>query len=50
MKDVRLILASGARRGAHLPLSTLHRQILERAEEAGFGDADNSAVIQAFRP
>lgn len=50
LKDVRLILQSGARRGAHLPLSTLHRQILELAEEAGFGDADNSAVIQAFRP
>lgn len=50
LKDVRLILANGARRGAHLPLSALHRQILERAEEGGLGDADNSAVIQVFRP
>jgi 3-hydroxyisobutyrate dehydrogenase-like beta-hydroxyacid dehydrogenase len=49
LKDVRLILAAGARCGAHLPLSFVHRMILEQAEAAGFGPADNSAVIQAFR-
>ena len=49
LKDVRLILAAGQRAGAHLPLSTLHREILEKAEAAGFGDADNSAVIEAWR-
>src|SRR5207237_7892979 len=49
LKDVRLILAAGERAGAHLPLSTLHREILETAEAVGFGDADNSAVIQAWR-
>jgi 3-hydroxyisobutyrate dehydrogenase-like beta-hydroxyacid dehydrogenase len=48
LKDVRLILAAGQRVDAPLPLSTLHREILERAEAAGFGDADNSAVIQAW--
>ena len=48
LKDVRLILDAGERAGLHLPLSTLHREILETAEAAGFGDADNSAVIQAW--
>jgi len=48
LKDVRLILAAARRAGLRLPLSTLHRELLERAEAAGFGDADNSAVIQAW--
>jgi 3-hydroxyisobutyrate dehydrogenase-like beta-hydroxyacid dehydrogenase len=48
LKDVRLILETGARSGASLPLSCAHRQLLEKAEAAGFGDADNSAVIRAF--
>lgn len=49
LKDVRLILESGARSGASLPLSTVHRALLEAAENAGFGAKDNSAVIKAFR-
>lgn len=49
LKDVRLILASGANCGAWLPLSALHRELLEKAEAAGFGAADNSAVIKAFK-
>ena len=32
------------------PLSELHQTLLERAEELGFGGADNSAIIQAFKP
>jgi 3-hydroxyisobutyrate dehydrogenase-like beta-hydroxyacid dehydrogenase len=48
LKDVRLILESGARAGASLPLSSVHRALLEKAEAAGFGAADNSAVIKAF--
>jgi 3-hydroxyisobutyrate dehydrogenase-like beta-hydroxyacid dehydrogenase len=48
LKDVRLILAAGAQTGAHLPLSSVHRQLLEWAEAAGLGDLDNSAVIRAF--
>jgi 3-hydroxyisobutyrate dehydrogenase-like beta-hydroxyacid dehydrogenase len=48
LKDVRLILAAAERAGLYLPLSTVHREILEKAEEAGFGDADNSAVIEAW--
>jgi 3-hydroxyisobutyrate dehydrogenase-like beta-hydroxyacid dehydrogenase len=49
LKDVRLILAAGERCHARLPLSTQHKQLLEEAESAGFGDADNSAVIELFR-
>lgn len=49
LKDVRLILASGERQGARLPLSHVHAQLLEAAEHAGFGALDNSAVIKAFQ-
>ncbi|TWU38559.1 2-(hydroxymethyl)glutarate dehydrogenase [Novipirellula artificiosorum] len=49
LKDVRLILAEAERAGANTPLSRIHQTILEHAAELGFGDADNSAVIEAFR-
>lgn len=45
LKDVRLMLAASS---IPLPLSETHRQLLEKAEALGFGDADNSAVIKAF--
>ena len=48
LKDVRLILATAARNGAKTPLSDVHRDLLERAEAAGYGAADNSAIIRAF--
>ena len=48
LKDVRLILAAAAAHGAWTPLSQLHRELLERAEAAGWSDADNSAVIKAW--
>jgi 3-hydroxyisobutyrate dehydrogenase-like beta-hydroxyacid dehydrogenase len=47
--DALLILAAGQRNGAKLPLSALHRQLLEEAEAAGYGERDNSAVIEVFR-
>ena len=50
LKDVRLILASAAEGGLTLPLSEAHRQILERAEELGWGEFDNSALVEALRP
>jgi 3-hydroxyisobutyrate dehydrogenase-like beta-hydroxyacid dehydrogenase len=50
LKDVRLILESGHRSGARLPLSEVHRALLENAESAGYGPSDNSAVIKAFQP
>ena len=48
LKDVRLILELGERVDAGLPLSTLHRQLLERAVELGHGGDDNCAIIKAF--
>lgn len=50
LKDVRLILASGARSGARVPLSELHRELLEEMERLGYGDADNSVIAEAFHP
>jgi 3-hydroxyisobutyrate dehydrogenase-like beta-hydroxyacid dehydrogenase len=49
LKDVRLILDAAVPAGLALPLTEAHRGLLEAAEDAGYGDADNSAVIQAFQ-
>jgi 3-hydroxyisobutyrate dehydrogenase-like beta-hydroxyacid dehydrogenase len=48
LKDVRLILAAAKAKNAKAPLSEIHRQLLERLEAAGYGDADNSAIIMAY--
>jgi 3-hydroxyisobutyrate dehydrogenase-like beta-hydroxyacid dehydrogenase len=48
LKDVRLILSQGDRVEARLPLSAVHRQLLEDLEAAGLGELDNSAIIRAF--
>lgn len=45
LKDVRLMLAAS---GSPLPLTETHRRLLEKAEDMGFGEADNSAVIEAI--
>ena len=50
LKDVRLMLASAEASGLTLPLTLTHRRILERAEELGWGDFDNSALIEALHP
>jgi 3-hydroxyisobutyrate dehydrogenase-like beta-hydroxyacid dehydrogenase len=50
LKDVRLILRAAAKAGTQLPLSRVHRELLEAAEAAGYGAMDNSAVIRAFDP
>ena len=42
--------AAAEKSGISLPLSTRYRSLLETAAAAGFGDADNSAVIKAFEP
>ena len=49
-KDVRLILAEGRKHNLQLPLSAVHDELLEAAERAGFADADNSAIREAFGP
>ena len=49
LKDVRLIVAAAQGEGLELPLSVAHQRLLEQAEALGFGDADNSAVIEVYR-
>lgn len=48
LKDVRVILETGSAAGAQMPMSGVHRTVLEQLVEAGLGDRDNSAVIEAF--
>jgi 3-hydroxyisobutyrate dehydrogenase len=48
-KDVRLIRELATRHAARTPLSDVHAQLLHKAIELGFGEADNSAVIEALR-
>ena len=48
-KDVRLICELAWRHGAQAPLSELHEELLARAIELGYGEADNSAIVEVFR-
>jgi 2-hydroxy-3-oxopropionate reductase len=48
LKDVTLIRALARRHGAATPLSDAHQELLKLAANAGFGDSDNSAVIEAY--
>lgn len=49
LKDVVLILETARQQGVDLPMSTVHRQLLEEAERRGFGQQDNCSVIEAWR-
>lgn len=49
LKDVRLMLDAASAAGVSLPLCEAHRRLLEQAESAGYGDADNAAVIRAWQ-
>lgn len=49
-KDVGLILAAAERAGLDLPLSRAHDGLLSRAEDAGLGELDNSAILRAYGP
>ncbi len=48
LKDVCLIFELADAAGQALPLSEAHRRLLEECEAAGYGAADNSAIIRAF--
>lgn len=48
LKDVRLIVSAGLAAGLPMPLSQTHREILECAENAGYGALDNSAIIRVL--
>jgi 3-hydroxyisobutyrate dehydrogenase-like beta-hydroxyacid dehydrogenase len=50
LKDVKLILEMGERLKARLPVSQLHAELLSEAVESGFGDLDNSAIVNVFLP
>jgi 3-hydroxyisobutyrate dehydrogenase-like beta-hydroxyacid dehydrogenase len=47
-KDVGLILAYAERLGIELPVSRLHRTLLEKAAENGAGALDNAAIFEAY--
>lgn len=49
LKDVLLMLDAAADAGLSLPLSETHRRLMERAEAEGWGDLDNSAIIDVYR-
>jgi 3-hydroxyisobutyrate dehydrogenase-like beta-hydroxyacid dehydrogenase len=46
LKDVNLILDQALRCGKALPISALHKQLLDRAVEQRLGDLDNSAIFR----
>jgi len=50
LKDVMLIRTLAKRTGATTPLSDVHEELLKLATTAGFGDSDNSAIIEAYSP
>ena len=49
LKDVRLMLQAAAEAGLKLPLSETHCELMQKAEKAGLGDLDNSAIIEIIR-
>jgi 3-hydroxyisobutyrate dehydrogenase-like beta-hydroxyacid dehydrogenase len=49
LKDVRLIRELARRHGARTPLSEVHEAVLQAAVDLGYADADNSAIIEAFK-
>lgn len=48
LKDVCLMLQAARAKRLKLPLTDTHRQLLERAEAAGLGALDNSALIRVL--
>lgn len=48
LKDVRLIVEAGVEVGLPMTLSLTHRELLEQAEAEGWGEFDNSAIIQVL--
>lgn len=48
-KDVGLILELGEASGASMPVSALHKSVLDQLIASGHGGLDNSAVVKAFQ-
>jgi 3-hydroxyisobutyrate dehydrogenase-like beta-hydroxyacid dehydrogenase len=49
LKDVRLMLKTAQHADLKLPLSEVHRLLMEQAEARGLGALDNSAIIEVIR-
>ena len=49
LKDVQLMLELADRLGQQLPLSSVHREVLEACMRAGEADRDNSIVVEEVR-
>jgi 3-hydroxyisobutyrate dehydrogenase-like beta-hydroxyacid dehydrogenase len=47
-KDIKLMLSSAANSQLDLPLSETHLKLLQRASQLGYGQSDNSAIIEAY--
>lgn len=50
LKDVRILLGLAHAAGQGLPLTDVHRQLMERGEDLGLGQQDNSVVLEVLRP
>jgi 3-hydroxyisobutyrate dehydrogenase-like beta-hydroxyacid dehydrogenase len=50
LKDIKIALGAAQQAGQKLPLSEAHAQLLIDAEQLGFGEADNSAIVRAYFP
>jgi 3-hydroxyisobutyrate dehydrogenase-like beta-hydroxyacid dehydrogenase len=48
LKDVDIILKLAAEQNRELPLSQTHQRLLKSAVRQGYGETDNSAIIQAY--
>jgi len=49
LKDFKLILEQGAKRGQELPLAALNAEVLSACVSRGEGERDNSAVIEEIK-
>jgi 3-hydroxyisobutyrate dehydrogenase-like beta-hydroxyacid dehydrogenase len=49
LKDFKLILEQGEKRGQELPLATLNAEVLSACVSRGEGERDNSAVIEEIK-
>lgn len=49
LKDLHLMLDAAEANGLNLPLTSTHAGLLELAENAGLGEADNSAIFDVYR-
>ena len=48
LKDVKLIVKESEKFKSSTPISILHESLLESIVDRGFGDEDNSAIMEAF--